>query len=69
MYRCGSNKSPATRKEAASMNERREIHTGRGGEKKQNPPRTVLQKFNFRLKYLTPKPAFLVVSETPEKEF
>ena len=69
MYRCGSNKSPATRKEAASANERREINTGRGEKKKQNPPKTILQKFNFRLKYLTPKTAFLVVSEIPEKEF
>lgn len=55
MHRCGSNKSPATRKEVASTNERRKINTKRGEEKKQNPPKTVLQKFNFRLKYLTKK--------------
>ena len=53
MYRRGSNKSPATRKEVASTSERREINTKRGEEK--NPLKTVLQKFNFRLKYLTKK--------------
>lgn len=54
MYRCGSNKSPATRKEAAPTNERRKKSILKGEErKKQNPPKTILHKFNFRLKCLT----------------
>ena len=60
-------KIPSNKKGTTSTNERREISTGRGEEKKQNPPKTILQKFNFRLKYLTLKTAFLVVSEIPEK--